>query len=76
MVIVVVVVSCRVDSVVVDGVNGVDVIDGVVGVDGGRGVGVDDVVGLMVLLVLMVLVIFGSSISGGNCASFGRFPHQ
>ena len=67
MVIVVVVVSCRVDSVVVDGVNGVD---------GGRGVGVDDVVGLMVLLVLMVLVIFGSSISGGNCASFGRFPHQ
>ena len=52
MVIVVVVVSCRVDSVVVDGVNGVDV---VVGVDGGRGVGVDDVVGLMVLLVLMVV---------------------
>ena len=34
MVIVVVVVSCRVDSVVVDGVNGVDVVDGVVGVDG------------------------------------------
>ena len=41
MVIVVVVVSCRVDSVVVDGVNGVDVVDGVVGIDGGRGVGVE-----------------------------------
>ena len=46
VIVVVVVVICRVDSVVVDGVNGVDV------------------------------VIFGSSISGGNCASFGRFPHQ